>query len=254
MKVIIVEDEVLASENLIYLLKNIDPNIEVLKVLDSVKSSINFFSKPNEADLIFMDIHLADGLSFEIFDKVTVKTPLIFTTAYDQYAIKAFKVNSVDYLLKPLNEEELGDAIIKFNSIIKTEPTINNSQIESVLQLLNSNNKIFKSTYLVQSKDELIPLKVTDIAYFYIELGIIKAITLDNKSFIINEKLETIIEEIDTSKFYRVNRQFVVNREAVLKIKFYFNGKLVLKTNPPFKERIIVSKAKATEFKNWMNN
>jgi len=254
MKVIIVEDEVLASENLIYLLKNIDPDIEVLKVLDSVKSSINFFSKPNEADLIFMDIHLADGLSFEIFDKVTVKTPLIFTTAYDQYAIKAFKVNSVDYLLKPLNEEELGDAIIKFNSIIKTEPTINNSQIESVLQLLNSNNKTFKSTYLVQSKDELIPLKINDIAYFYIELGIIKAITLDNKSFIINEKLETIIEEIDTSKFYRVNRQFVVNREAVLKIKFYFNGKLVLKTTPPFKERIIVSKAKATEFKNWMNN
>ncbi|SDX43032.1 two component transcriptional regulator, LytTR family [Lutibacter oricola] len=254
MKVIIVEDEVLASENLIYLLKNIDPNIEVLKVLDSVKSSINFFSKPIEADLIFMDIHLADGLSFEIFDKVTVKTPLIFTTAYDQYAIKAFKVNSVDYLLKPLNEEELADAIIKFNSIVKTEPTINNSQIESVLQLLNSNNKTFKSTYLVQSRDELIPLKISDIAYFYIEVGIIKAITLDNKSFIINEKLESIVEEIDTSKFYRVNRQFVVNREAVLKIKFYFNGKLVLKTNPPFKERIIVSKAKATEFKNWMNN
>ncbi len=186
MKVIIVEDEVLASENLTYLLQDIDPNIKVLKVLDSVKSSIEYFSKPNEADLVFMDIHLADGLSFEIFDKVNVKTPLIFTTAYDQYAIKAFKVNSVDYLLKPIDEEELGEAIIKFNSLVKVEPTINNNQIENVLQLLNLNNNTFKSTYLVQSRDDLIPLKVDEIAYFIIELGIVKAITLENKSFIIN--------------------------------------------------------------------
>ncbi|MFD1292386.1 LytR/AlgR family response regulator transcription factor [Lutibacter holmesii] len=254
MKVIIVEDEILASENLSYMLKEINSDIEILAVLDSVKSSIKYLEKGNNADLIFMDIHLADGTSFEIFEQVKIKTPLIFTTAYDQYAIKAFKLNSIDYILKPIDEEELENAINKYLELAEVSIPADNIQLENVLKLLNSEKKSFKSTFLVQSRDELIPLKISEIAYFYIEVGIIKAITLDNKSFIINEKLESIVEDIDTSKFYRVNRQFVVNREAVLKIKFYFNGKLVLKTTPPFKEQIIVSKAKATEFKNWMNN
>ncbi len=253
MKAIIVEDEIAASENLAFLLHSIDPTIEILKVLDSVKSAIDYFSTPNEAELVFMDIHLADGISFEIFEKVTITIPLIFTTAYDQYAIKAFKVNSIDYLLKPINEEELSEAIDKFKDRVKVEKPIND-QIEGVLQLLQTKSKSYKTTYLVQKRDELIPVKTEDMAYFFIETGIVKGITFENQAFIIDKKVEDIEEEIDPSIFYRVNRQLIVNRNAIVNIKYYFNGKLIVNTNPKFEERIVVSKAKATDFKNWMNS
>lgn len=252
MKVVIVEDEIAASENLIYLINSIDANIEVLTVLDSVSASVDYFSKPNEAELVFMDIHLADGISFEIFDQVTLKTPVIFTTAYDQYAIKAFKVNSIDYLLKPINEEELDEAVNKFKQSTKEQPI--NSQIEGMLQLLQTKNKSFKTTYLVHHRDELLPIKVSDIAYFYIETGIVKGITFNNKSYVIDKKLEDIEGELNPEIFYRVNRQFIINRNAVANIKFYFNGKLIINTNPLSSERIVVSKAKASEVKKWINS
>lgn len=252
MKAIIVEDEIAASENLTFLLHSIDPTIEILKVLDSVKSAISYFSTPNEAELVFMDIHLADGISFEIFDKVIINIPLIFTTAYDQYAIKAFKVNSIDYLLKPINTEELSEAIDKFKDRVKVAKPIND-QIEGVLQLLQTKSKSYKTTYLVQKRDELIPVKTENMAYFFIETGIVKGITFENQSFVIDKKLEDIESELDPLKFYRINRQMVVSRNAISNIKYYFNGKLIINTNPKFEERIVVSKAKASDFKQWMN-
>lgn len=252
MKVVIVEDEIAASENLIYLLNTLDSSIEVLQVLDSVKSAVTYFSESSEVELVFMDIHLADGISFEIFEQVQIKSPIIFTTAYDQYAIQAFKVNSVDYLLKPLNEEELSQAIAKFKiTSKKAEPIA--SHIQGVLEMLETKNKSYKSTYLVQKRDELIPVRTEDIAYFYIETGIVKGVSFENQTFIIDKKLDDIEEEIDPAKFYRVNRQFVMNRNAISNIKYYFNGKLVINSNPKFEDRIVVSKAKATEFKKWVN-
>ena len=143
MKVVIVEDELAASDNLTYLLHSIDSSIEVLKVLDSVKSSVDFFSKPHEAELVFMDIHLADGISFEIFDQVNISVPIIFTTAYDQYALKAFKVNSIDYLLKPIDDEELSDAIDQFNMQTKTMG-LPSDQVKSLLNLLSTKGKTYK--------------------------------------------------------------------------------------------------------------
>lgn len=253
MKVVIVEDEIAASENLTYLLQTIDPGIEVLKVLDSVASSVSYFSEFTEAELVFMDIHLADGVSFEIFDRVKVTSPIIFTTAYDQYAIKAFKVNSVDYLLKPLNEEELSEAIIKFrNSSPQAQPI--NNQIQGMLELLQTKSKTYKTTYLVQKRDELIPVKTEDIAYFYIDTGIVKAVTSNNQTYTISKKLEDIELELNPTDFHRVNRQFILNRAAVANMKFYFNGKLIININPPSPERIVVSKAKASDVKNWMNS
>ena len=144
MKVVIVEDEIAASENLAYLLNSIDSNIEVVKVLDSVKLAVAYFSEPTEAELVFMDIHLADGISFEIFEQVKIDIPIIFTTAYDQYAIQAFKVNSVDYLLKPLNEEELSEAINKFKNNSKLAQPVNN-QIQGMLELLQTKSKAYKA-------------------------------------------------------------------------------------------------------------
>ena len=253
MKVIIVEDEIAASENLAYLLNEIDSTIKVVKVLDSVKSAVNYFSKPTDADLVLMDIHLADGISFEIFDQVDLKIPVIFTTAYDQYAIKAFKVNSVDYLLKPIDEEELSGALEKFDSQ-KVPVSTSNNQIEGLLSLIKNQNEQFKTTFLVRTRDELKPILTENIAILYLDTGMIKAITFDNKKYTIDGKLEDVESELNPKIFYRVNRQMILQKKAIVSIKFYFNSKLIVITNPKFKERIVVSKAKATAFKNWMDS
>ena len=253
MKVVIVEDELAASDNLIYLLHSMDESIEILNVLDSVKSSVNFFSRPNEAELVFMDIHLADGLSFEIFDQIQIKKPIIFTTAYDQYALKAFKVNSIDYLLKPIDEDELSKALTQFKEQPKPE-AIPASQMEGLLNLIKVQSKTYKTTYLVHLRDQLIPIKTADIAYLYIDTGIVKGITKENQIYTIDKKLEDIESELDPTIFYRVNRQFIVHKDAIANIKYYFNGKLILNVNPVCKEKIVVSKAKATEFKKWINS
>lgn len=253
MKVIIVEDELAASDNLIYMLQQLDSDVEIVKVIETVKAAVNYFGNDVEADVVLMDIHLADGISFEIFEQVTLNIPIIFTTAYDQYAVKAFKVNSLDYLLKPIDQNELEEALNK------VKPQNNSSidldkQLEGLLAMVKQAKPSFKSTYLVQKRDELIPLKTSDIALFYIETGIVKAITNQNQSFIIDKKLEDIEEELDPEIFYRANRQYILSKTAIANLKFYFNGKLIVQTNPPAPERIVVSKAKATAFKRWLDS
>jgi len=252
MKVIIVEDELAASDNLAYLLRSIEPEIEVIKVLDSVASSVKFLSQPNEAQLIFMDIHLADGISFEVFDQVKIDKPVIFTTAYDQYALKAFKVNSIDYLLKPIDDDELAKALKQFKEQKNGGQT--NDQMEGLLSLIKERTKTYKTSYLLNQRDQLVPLKTENIAYFHIDTGIVKVVSSDNRSFSMDTKLEDIEHELDPTVFFRINRQFIVNKNAISNIKFYFNGKLIVTVEPKHDERIIVSKAKATEFKNWMNS
>ncbi|OIQ27314.1 MAG: hypothetical protein BM564_12510 [Bacteroidetes bacterium MedPE-SWsnd-G2] len=249
MKVVIVEDEVAASENLSYLLKALNPEIEILAILDSVKASVKYFSKPHDAKLIFMDIHLADGNSFEIFSQTPLEVPIIFTTAYNQYAIKAFKVNSIDYLLKPIDEDELSVALEKFEAKTQHETSI---KMEEVLKSMFTSKLDHKSTYLVHHRDELLPIKTEDIAYFYIDVGVVKAVTFSSKSYIVDKKLEDIEKELNTYQFFRINRQAVVNRAAVENVKVYFNGKLIVGLNPKFPDRVIVSKAKATAFKDWL--
>ncbi|WP_299535697.1 LytTR family DNA-binding domain-containing protein [Ulvibacterium sp.] len=252
MKVVIVEDEIAASENLIFLLKELEPNLELLQVLDTVDAAVAYFSTTTDAQLVFMDIHLADGISFEIFERVSITVPIIFTTAYDQYALKAFKVNSIDYLLKPIMEEELEAALDKFKQRSSTT-TIHTGQVDAILSLMRSQSVNYKTTYLVHHKDEMVPIKTKDIAFFYIDMGVVKAVTYANKPYAIEKKLEDIEAELDPAYFKRVNRQYVVQKEAIANLKYYFNGKLILQTNPPAKERIVISKAKATEFKSWVN-
>lgn len=249
MKVVIVEDEVAASENLSYLLKTINPEIEIETVLDTVKDCVKYFSKPHEAKLVFMDIHLADGNAFEIFSQIQLEVPIIFTTAYNQYAIKAFKVNSIDYLLKPIDEEELSNALEKFEATTEHQTSI---KMEEVLKTMFTSKLDYKSTYLVHHRDELLPIKTEDIAYFYIDVGVVKAVTFASKSYIVDKKLEDIEGELNNYQFFRVNRQAVVNRVSVENVKVYFNGKLIVGLNPKFPDRVIVSKAKATAFKDWL--
>ncbi|WP_282113158.1 LytR/AlgR family response regulator transcription factor [Maribacter stanieri] len=251
MKVIIVEDELAASDNLSYLLTKIDPDIEVIQILDTVKATVDFFSKPHDGVLVFMDIHLADGISFEIFDQVNINIPIIFTTAYDQYALKAFKVNSIDYLLKPIDKEELSDALDRFNAL-NQQKGIDDVQIQSLLHLIQTKPANFKQTFLVGVGDQLLPVKTADIAYFFIDTGVVKAVTVQGRSYVLDIKLEDVEEALDPSVFYRANRQFIVRREAITAIKFHFNSKLLVDVHPVCSERIVVSKAKASDFKNWM--
>jgi DNA-binding LytR/AlgR family response regulator len=251
MNVVIVEDELAASDNLTYLLQHIDSSINVVKVLDSVKASVAYFSKNQTAELVFMDIHLADGVSFEIFDKVSITIPVIFTTAYNQYTLKAFKVNSIDYLLKPLDQDELSDALQQFKEQ-KPDTSIANDQFMSLLDLVKEKERTYKTTFLINHRDQLIPLKTKDIAYFQIDTGMVKATTFDSKSYIVDSNLEELEEELDPNNFYRINRQCILRRDALARIKQYFNGKLIVEVTPVSKEQIIVSKAKAPDFKAWV--
>lgn len=251
MKVLIIEDEKAAAENLTLLLRDIDSDIVVEQVIDSVSDGVSYFEKKGTAELVFMDIHLADGISFEIFERTEVKLPVIFTTAYDEYAIKAFKVNSVDYLLKPIEEGELQDALDRFRSRSRNQPSM--GQFQEMFRLLQEEKKSYKNTYLVQQRDTLIPVSVSELAYFMIESGIVKAITHDNRHFIIDKKMEDIEAELDPDRFFRVNRQYMVQREAIDNLKLYFNGKLILNLKPKTKEQVVVSKVKAPILKKWIN-
>ncbi|WP_405412821.1 LytR/AlgR family response regulator transcription factor [Maribacter sp. Asnod1-A12] len=251
MKVIIVEDEFAASDNLSYLLTKINTDIEVIEILDTVKASVAYFAKPHDGVLVFMDIHLADGISFEIFDQVEINIPIVFTTAYDQYALKAFKVNSIDYLLKPIDKEELKDALDRFEAQ-NQQNGIDEQQMQSLLHLIQTKPTNFKQTFLVGVGDQFIPVKTADIAYFYIDTGVVKAVTVQERSYALDVKLEEVEEALDPTVFYRANRQFILRREAIVTIKLHFNSKLLVEVHPACSERIIVSKAKASDFKNWM--
>jgi two-component system LytT family response regulator len=250
MNVLIIEDEPAAAENLKYILKEIEPSITFETVIDTIVDAIDFFNSPHNIELAFFDIHLADGISFEIFEKAQVNSPIIFTTAYDEYAIKAFKVNSIDYLLKPIDEDELKNAINKYKTSKQT--TSLPKQFQQLLQMLSTEKRTFKSTYLVQQRDTFIPLSVNEIAYFTIDTGVVKAISFDEKEYNISEKLEDIETQINPDEFFRVNRQFIVHRKAIKNLQLYFNGKLILNLEPKPTEQIVVSKAKAPQLKKWM--
>ncbi|MEM9867693.1 MAG: LytTR family DNA-binding domain-containing protein [Bacteroidota bacterium] len=251
MKVVIIEDEKAAAENLKFLLRTVDSTIEVDRIIDTVSGAVDYFSRQNDIELAFFDIHLADGISFKIFDKVQIETPIIFTTAYDEYALKAFKVNSIDYLLKPIDEDELKEAMDKYRFTKKKVPM--DSQLQQVLQILTTDRKMYKSTYLVQQRDTLIPLSVDDVAYFTIDAGIVKAISFDSKGYIMDENLENIEIELNPNQFFRVNRQFIIQRRAIENLQLYYNGKLILNVSPKTSDQIIVSKAKAPQLKKWIN-
>ncbi|MDT0605947.1 LytR/AlgR family response regulator transcription factor [Croceitalea rosinachiae] len=251
MRVVIIEDEKAAAENLKFLLSEVDAAIQIDDIIETVSGAIDYFSKENTAELAFFDIHLADGISFEIFKQVQINVPIVFTTAYDEYALKAFKVNSIDYLLKPIDKDELREALVKYNRTQQSVPA--NQQFQEMLQILQIEKKKYKSTYLVHQRDTLVPLGVDEIAYFTIETGIVKAISFDNNEFIIDEKLEHIESELNPDQFFRVNRQFIVHRKAIENLQLYFNGKLILNLNPKPSEQVIVSKIKAPRLKQWIS-
>jgi len=252
MNIVIIEDEPATARNLEYMLKEIEPDLKVLIKLTSISDSIGWLIDNQICDLIFMDIRLSDGLSFEIFKKVELETPVIFVTAYNEYALQAFKANGIDYVLKPFEEGELQNALTKFKKLKATSPLNNNGDIIKMLGQLKENSS-FKQSFLIQYKDKLIPLQVNQIAWLYTENDLVHAQTFDKKQYIMDFTLEQLQTQLDSTVFFRANRQYLINRSSILEAEIYFNGRLLIKVQPQSKDQILISKARVPEFKQWMN-
>ena len=260
MKYVIIEDEPLAQEELVRMLKSIDPEFTLLASMDSVEASINWFENNEQPDVIFMDIHLSDNICFDIFDKVEITAPIIFTTAYDQYAIEAFKTNGIAYLLKPIEEDELNDAIKKYHTLTKTDTELSNihTQIQQ-LSTLYAQPQIktptsYKERLLAKVGDNYQHLLMQDIAYFYSEDHYTFVATKDKQRYIINYTLDTLIDQLNPQQFFRISRKIIININSINTISKHFNGRLKITVNPSSSEEIYVSRNKVQAFLAWLDD
>lgn len=248
MKALIIEDEVMAAQTLQKLLEEVSPGVEITNVLDSIEESVEWLQQNAMPDLIFMDIHLADGSAFAIFEQVAVSCPVIFTTAYDEYALKAFEVNSIDYLLKPVSKDALEHALNKYHNL--AEGRNNADQIVKFLSQLGE-KKNYRKFYLMPERDKLVPLAVQNIAYVYIDAKTVKIITKEGKTYYVSSTLDDLMDDLDPYLFFRANRQFIVARDMIKDVSVWFGNKLAINLTVDVPERIIVSKARVAEFKIW---
>lgn len=257
MKYLIIEDEPLAQKELVRMLKSLDSDFELLASIDSVKESIKWFNNNDQPDIVFMDIHLSDNICFDIFNKVEVTVPVIFTTAYDQYAIEAFKTNGIAYLLKPIEEEELINALKKFRTLTNTN--IELSSIHShIQQLSNLNSQLstlnsYKERVLAKVGDNYQHIAMQDVAYFYSEDHYTFVATKDKQRYIINYTLDTLVEQLNPQQFFRISRQFILNINAISSTTKHFNGRLKITVNPSFSEDIFVSRNRVSAFLAWLD-
>lgn len=249
MKAIIIEDEKFARENLERLLLEIDPTIEIQAKMDTVKKTVEWL-KSNQTELIFLDIHLADDLSFKIFEQVEVKTPIIFTTAYDQYALKAFKVNSVDYLLKPIDKEELASSLEKYATTQKAPQSIN---VDRIVEVMNEKNKSYQQRFIVSRRDKIMSVRVEEIAYFEGEDRYVYLIKKDGSRYIIDYKLSDLEEQLDPAAFFRLNRSFIAQFDSIGRITSMSKSRVKVDLTPAASRDIIVSSANTRSFKMWLN-
>lgn len=248
-KVVIIEDEQLAAQKLSRQLKNIDDEIEVVVTLGSVARAVEFLSAQT-VDLIFLDIHLGDDTSFSIFDQIEIKTPIIFTTAYDQYAIKAFKLNSIDYLLKPVNKNDLKGALTKYYENRQGVPL----DYKQLLQSLQTGQSAsYQSRFMVYKGDMVKTISVADISYFFAEGKYVYLVDRNGNEHLIDYTLDKLREQLDPQRFFRINRQFIIQICAIQEMMAYTKGRIKISLNPPAKKESVVSIDRAGDFKNWLN-
>jgi two-component system, LytTR family, response regulator LytT len=253
MKVLVIEDEPITARELKFVLRKLDKNIEILDTVDSVETALECLNQL-QPELIFSDIHLADGICFDIFNKIEVKCPIIFCTAFDEYAIEAFNTNGVAYILKPFTEQSVGNALEKVKNLTHFQDKHKAYTDMSTLSKLLSNKTDYKSSFLVSRSGKLIPVDISNVAFFYIKNEIVMLYTVKGESYMTDYSLDKLEAEVDSHDFYRANRQFLLNRRIVKEVEHYFARKLLVKTQIPSPESIIVSKAKATDFTNWLAN
>ncbi|MEM9919443.1 MAG: LytTR family DNA-binding domain-containing protein [Bacteroidota bacterium] len=254
MKVVIIEDEALAAERLIDLIHSYDATIEVVAQLDAVEQAVEWFEQSTPPDLVFMDIQLADGLSFEIFEKTSVACPVIFTTAYNEYALRAFKVNSIDYLLKPVGPQELHQSFEQFKNLQKTTPATNIPDPKMIQQVVQMIQKRYKSRFIVKTGHQIISVPVEDIAYFYSEHKMVFLKTLHQKKHLVDYTLEQLEQLLDPDRFFRLNRKYLAAYPAIRSATTFSNSRLkVGLLHATAEEEILVSREKVGLFKAWMD-
>jgi DNA-binding LytR/AlgR family response regulator len=257
MKVFIVEDEELAVRKLRKTLEAVDNTAEVVGIADSIRSSVSWLQNNPAPDLILMDIELCDGQSFEIFDKVDVKSTVIFTTSYDEYALKAFKVNSVDYLLKPVQKEDLKAALIKLEnmkSMYGGQTSSASLNVDSLVKELQQKlqPKEFRKRFLVKHAQKLVSVDIEEIAYFYSDGRLNFFKTYDNRKFVVDYTMDELEEMLDQQRYFRISRSFYVSINSIDQIHDYFGNRLILHLKPAVDKEAIVSREKVTDFKVWM--
>jgi two-component system response regulator LytT len=247
MRVLIVEDETVAYENLVEIIKEIDPAIQIAGNTESISQTVHWLQTNQAPDLIFMDIHLSDGSAFSIFNNIEIEAPIIFTTAYDEYAIESFKVNCIDYLLKPIKVEEIERALNKFKKWTR----------QDVLQYLSQLTKLapatrYKDKLLIPFKDKLLPVSLNDISFFYTTDKNTRVYLKDGSSYPYSKTLEQIAVSLNPANFIRANKQYIIARNSVKNITIWFDSRLLVTLDIETPERIYISKNKAAEFKAWI--
>lgn len=255
MKIVIVEDEPFARQELIRLLNKTGRNYSLLATIDSVEDSIEWFEANPHPDLVFLDIQLADGLSFDIFNSIDLRSAVIFTTAYDAYAIKAFKLNSIDYLLKPVKSDALENALSKYDRMKRDLSgegvMLGEGKLEKLMQMMGPKN--YKNRFLIKIGDQIKSVEATNIAYFKAEDNVVIIVLKDGNKYIIDQTLEQLEEVLDPDSFFRLNRAYIAAIKAILKVSKYFNSRLLIELNPDPEEQVLVSRARVKEFIEWLD-
>ena len=246
-KCLIIEDEFAASSHLAALLKKVQPDMEILAIVESIKDGILWFNGHPEPDLIFSDIQIADGLSFSIFDSVRPRSPIIFTTAYDEYAIKAFKLNSIDYLLKPIDEESISFSLKKFGE----QQLLTGTRITELMHAVRLDKQNYRLSFLVRYQDRLLPLSTDEVMASYIDNGVVYLLLHNGKHYPVDMNLDDLQQQLDPQQFFRANRQFIVSRKSIQDMAVHFNGRLLLNLKVKTPEAIYVSKERVSAFKRW---
>jgi DNA-binding LytR/AlgR family response regulator len=253
MNILIIEDETAASNRLTSMLRSIDPSITVLAVIDSIEDAVGWLLSHQEPDIIFADIQLSDGICFDIFKQVQPQCAVIFTTAYDEYAVDAFIVNSIDYLLKPIHAEDLKKSLDKYQAMKIVFGSEKNHPIQSLLSQLDRIKKAYKTRFLVKSGQSMKSVPTEEAAYFMIENQLVFLITHDNKRYLLEQTLDELEKSLDPDRFFRINRQMIIALSSVTAIHPYFNSRLKLDLTPVLDSEILVSRMKVSDFKIWLD-
>ncbi|MCB0835110.1 MAG: response regulator transcription factor [Bacteroidetes bacterium] len=252
MKVLIIEDENSAAKRLEKLIKEIEPTFEIVETLDSVEGAVEWLENNEDPELIFMDIHLSDGSSFEIFKETHIKVPVIFTTAYDEYAIQAFKVNSVDYLLKPIKKQELRESLDKFFSVYRDHSSGNAVDIQQLLASLKNPSEEFQKRILIKYGQHIKAIEISETAYFYVDSRITFMKTHGGKNYPVDYNLDQLEGILDPKQFFRINRKFIINIDAISQMYAYSKSRVKVELIPDADDETIVSSERSSSFKKWL--
>lgn len=254
MKTIIIEDEILAADRLAELIRSVEPDANIADRFDTIQDSVEYFKSGGNPDLIFMDIQLADGKSFEIFNQAEVSAPVIFTTAYDQYALEAFKTNGIDYLLKPVQKEDLERAIKKYKGLTASAGAFGEKELTALRNLLKTSSGGYKERIMIKSGNKLQYKPVDSAAYFYADgKAVYMAVRGEGTRFLIDHTLEELEQILDPKHFFRISRKFLVNFNAIAELRGLVSSKLEIKLNQPCEHELVVSRERAADLKAWLD-